>query len=73
MNIAMTEDLVQFVREQVETRYFDSASDYVRSLIREDKRRWVPVRTAPPRRANDCMISREHAKAVVEMYEGSGS
>ncbi len=39
MNISLSEDLKDYVAERVKSESFSNASDYIRSLIREDQRR----------------------------------
>lgn len=39
MNISLSEDLKDYVSERVKSESFSNASDYIRSLIREDQRR----------------------------------
>jgi antitoxin ParD1/3/4 len=37
MNVSLTEDLKEFVEQQVQVKSFTSTSEYLRQLIREDR------------------------------------
>jgi len=69
MNISVSDDMLALIHEGVEKGSYGSVSEYIRSLIRRDQRGRNKI-IAEVRPVNDCFITLEHAKEIVEMYEG---
>jgi len=58
LNISLPEETLEFIRKRRRECYYSSASEYIRSLVRQDQlKAQKPKRRTRLRTANECMGS----------------
>lgn len=55
INISLPEETLAFIRDRSRECYFSSASEYIRSLVRQDQLKVRKPKRRALRTANDCM------------------
>ena len=65
INISVSDDMFSFIREKGRSEFYDSASDYIRALVRRDRFRAYKARSRQrARRMNDVFEDKTEHRAA---------